>query len=99
MPTWVVHRDPHFYDSPEEFRPERWTPEFTSRLPRYTYFPFGGGPRVCIGNSFAMIEIVLLMATIARQFQLRLVPEQKVELLPAMSLRAKRRIKVVLEKR
>jgi cytochrome P450 len=99
MPTWVVHRDARFYESPEEFKPERWTPEFASQLPRYAYFPFGGGPRVCIGNSFAMMEFVLLMATIAQKFRLRLVPEHKVELFPAMSLRPRHGIKVVLEKR
>jgi cytochrome P450 len=99
MPTWVVHRDERFFESPEEFRPERWTPEFVAQLPRYAYFPFGGGPRVCIGNSFAMMEFVLLMATIAQKFRLRLAPEQKIELFPAMSLRPRHGIKVILEER
>jgi cytochrome P450 len=99
IPTWVVHRDARFFDDPEAFRPERWTTEFTELLPRYAYFPFGGGPRVCIGNNFAMMEFILLLATIAQKFQLQLVPEQKVELYPAMSLRPRHGIKVILKKR
>jgi cytochrome P450 len=99
MPTWVVHRDARFYESPAEFRPERWTPEFTAQLPRYAYFPFGGGPRVCIGNSFALMEFVLLMATIAQKFRLLLVPEQKVSITPAMSLRPTNGIRVILHQR
>lgn len=99
MPTWVVHRDARFYDSPQEFRPERWTTAFAEQLPRYAYFPFGGGPRVCIGNSFAMMEFILLLATIAQRFRLRLAAEHEVGLNPAMSLRPRHGIKVVLEKR
>lgn len=99
MPTWVVHRDPRFFDAPDQFRPERWTQELTSRLPRYAYFPFGGGPRVCIGNSFAMMEIVLLLAAIGQKFRLRLAPDQQVTLQPAMSLRPRDGIKMVLGKR
>jgi cytochrome P450 len=91
-----VHRDPRFFDEPKAFKPERWTPEFISNLPKYAYFPFGGGPRVCIGNTFAMMEIVLLLATIAQKYRLGLVTNQ-VELQPAMSLRPRNgiRMKVV----
>ncbi|MDT5122570.1 MAG: hypothetical protein QOC96_2052 [Acidobacteriota bacterium] len=99
MPTWVVHRDPRFFADPNEFKPERWTPEFISALPKYAYFPFGGGPRVCIGNTFAMMEVVLLLATIAQKFHLRLAPNQKVTLQPAMSLRPRDGIKMTLSKR
>jgi cytochrome P450 len=99
MPTWVVHRDARFYECPNAFWPERWTTEFTEQLPRYAYFPFGGGPRICIGNSFAMMEFILLLATMAQKFQLRLVPEQRVELYPAMSLRPRHGIKVTLNRR
>jgi cytochrome P450 len=99
MPTWVVHRDPRFFNAPAEFKPERWTPEFIVTLPKYAYFPFGGGPRVCIGNSFAIMEIVLLLATIAQKFRFRLAPDQKVTLQPAMSLRPRDGIKMVLGKR
>jgi cytochrome P450 len=96
MPTWVVQRDPRFFEKPDEFKPERWTPEFIAGLPKYTYFPFGGGPRVCIGNSFAMMEIVLLLATIAQQFRPTLAPDQEVVLQPAMSLRPRDGIKMTI---
>lgn len=99
MPTWVVQRDPRFFDSPKEFKPERWTPEFTNSLPKYAYFPFGGGPRVCIGNAFAMMEIVLLLATIAQKFRFTLVSKHPVELQPAMSLRPRNGIRMKVERR
>jgi len=96
MFQWAIHRDPRFFDEPEHFLPERWTEEFTSRLPKYAYFPFGGGPRQCIGNYFAMMEVVLLLATIGQRFRLALVPDHPVTLLPAMSLRPRDGIKVVV---
>jgi cytochrome P450 len=99
MAPWVVHRDPRFFDDPNEFRPERWTPEFINNLPKYAYFPFGGGPRVCIGNSFAMMEIVLLLATVAQKFRLGLVTRQPVELHPAMSLRPRNGIRMRIDRR
>jgi cytochrome P450 len=96
---WIVHRDARFYDQPERFIPERWTAEFTRRLPKFAYFPFGGGPRICIGASFAQMEAVLLLATIAQRFKLKLLPHQAVEFLPAITLRPKNGIKVVLSPR
>ncbi|HEX8560314.1 MAG TPA: cytochrome P450 [Pyrinomonadaceae bacterium] len=86
---WVVHRDPRWFEDPHAFRPERWGEESVSKLPKYAYFPFGGGPRLCIGNYFATMEAVLVLATLARRFRLRLVPGQTVGLLPALSLRPK----------
>ena len=56
MSPWIMHRDPRFFEQPEQFNPDRWTAEATQRLPRFAYFPFGGGPRLCIGASFAMME-------------------------------------------
>jgi len=99
MFPWVVHRDPRWYDEPEQFRPERWGEEAAARLPRFAYFPFGGGPRVCIGNAFAMMEATLVLAAVARRFRLRLVPEHRVELLPAMSLRPRDGVRVTAEER
>lgn len=96
---YVVQRDPRYFDAPEEFRPERWTEAFVKQLPRYAYFPFGGGPRLCIGNSFATMEAVLILATIAQQFRLTLVPNQIIKPLPSVTLRPERGIKMVLEKR
>src|SRR4051812_28449219 len=88
MSQWVVHRDARFFDAPESFRPGRWADGLAKRIPRYAYFPFGGGPRICIGNSFAMMESVLLLATIARRFRLSLAPGAAVKLMPTMTLRA-----------
>jgi cytochrome P450 len=87
MPQYVVHRDGRFFPDPEEFRPERWTPEFTRSLPRFAYFPFGGGPRICIGSAFAMLESVLLLASIASRYRLSLSPSRPVVLQPAFTLR------------
>jgi cytochrome P450 len=78
IPTWVVHRDPRWFQDPETFRPERWTDGLARRLPRYAYFPFGGGPRQCVGASFAMMEAGLVLATIRQRVRLQLVPGQRV---------------------
>jgi cytochrome P450 len=99
MFQWVTQRDARFFAEPEKFYPERWTQDFSNSLPKYAYFPFGGGPRACIGNYFAMMEIVLLLATIGQQFRFSLLPEHPVRLMPAMSLRPADGIKVVLNKR
>lgn len=99
MSQWVVHRDPRYFDSPEEFKPDRWTTEFTKQLPKYAYFPFGGGPRVCVGQDFAMMEAMLVIATILQRFRLALVNEQLVEPRPVVLLRPKSRIKIRLADR
>ena len=75
----VTHRHPEFWDDPEAFDPERFTPERVAARPHFAYFPFGGGPRQCIGNNFAMMEAQLVLATIAQRYQLRLVPGHLVE--------------------
>jgi cytochrome P450 len=84
-----VHRDPRWFVDPESFRPERWDNDLARRLPRCTYFPFGDGPRVCIGNQFAMMEAVLILATVARRYRLALLPDYRLELLPSITLRPK----------
>ena len=96
---WATHRDPRYFENPDLFDPDRWTAEFSDKLPKYAYFPFGGGPRQCIGNYFAMMEIILLLATIGRRFKFSLAPDQKVEVWPAMSLRPKNGIKMVVSER
>ncbi|HVF21543.1 MAG TPA: cytochrome P450 [Pyrinomonadaceae bacterium] len=93
---WVTHRDPRFFERPNEFEPERWASEAIQRLPKYAYFPFGGGPRQCIGNYFAMMEVVLLMATIGQRFRFSLAEGFQMEVLPVLSLRPKNGIKVKL---
>ena len=99
MAQWVVHRDPRWYDAPEEFRPERWENDLLKRLPRFAYFPFGGGPRQCIGNTFALMEATLILATIVRKFRLRLVANHPVVPLASITLRPRHGVRVVLEAR
>jgi cytochrome P450 len=99
MFPWALHRDPRFFEEPLSFRPDRWTEEFTNSLPKYAYFPFGGGPRACIGNYFAMMEIVLVLATMGQRFKFSLKSDLDVDLLPAMSLRPKGDINVTIHSR
>lgn len=99
MFQWATQRDARFFVQPEEFHPERWTEDFSNNLPKYAYFPFGGGPRACIGDYFAMMEVVLLLATIGQRFRFSLLPDHPVSLMPAMSLRPKDGINVRVEKR
>ena len=84
---WVVHHDPRWFPNPEGFDPDRWAPERAKDLPRYAYFPFGGGPRVCIGNRFAMLEATLMLAVIVSRWRLDLLPGQRLELKPSVTLR------------
>jgi cytochrome P450 len=99
MSPWVVHRDPRFYQEPEEFRPERWTDDFARRLAKFAYFPFGGGPRLCLGNRFAMMEAVLLLATITQRVRLTLLPGHVVTLVPSLTLRPGGGMPVRIERR
>ena len=99
VPTWVVHRDRRWFDDPEAFRPERWVGDFAQRLPRYAYFPFGGGPRQCIGNGFAMMEAILVVAAIAQRLRLSLVPGQHITPTPYVTVRPEPGIRVHLARR
>jgi cytochrome P450 len=96
---WVSHRDGRWFDEPLAFRPERWSNELAKRLPRYAYFPFGGGPRICIGNSFAMMEATLILATIAQRYHFRLRPDPPVVPHAYVTLRPGHGIPVTLAKR
>jgi cytochrome P450 len=98
MSPWIMHRDPRFFENPERFDPDRWAVEIAQRLPRFAYFPFGGGPRLCIGASFAMMEANLLLATIAQRFQLSLVPGHPVVPQPGITLRPRHGIQMSLAK-
>jgi cytochrome P450 len=98
MSPYVMHRNPRYYSDPERFDPERFTPEARQERPKFTYFPFGGGPRVCIGERFAWMEGVLVLATILQKWQMRLVPGQIVEPEPQITLRTRSGVKVILER-
>ncbi len=99
MSQWVMHRDPRYYERAEEFRPERWANGSVEKLPPFAYFPFGGGPRLCIGRSFARMEAVLLLATIARKFRLRPAQDRPVEPQPSITLRPRNGMRMALAKR
>ena len=97
---WAMHRDPRHFQDPEAFDPGRWESRLAKRVPKYAYLPFGAGPRICIGGSFAMAEAILLLATIAREFRLELVPEQRrVIPQPSTTLRPKGGIRMFLRRR
>jgi cytochrome P450 len=87
MSPWITHRDARFFPDPERFDPDRWTPEAEAELPRYAYFPFGGGPRKCIGEGFAWMEGVVVLATFARRWRFRHAPDARVEMEPLITLR------------
>lgn len=96
---WVMHRDSRFFEAPDQFRPERWADHLEQSSPPGAYLPFGDGPRVCIGQSFAMMEVKLLLARIVQTFHLTLVSDHPIELLPSITLRPKQGIGVVLSQR
>jgi len=86
---YVVHRLPQYWEHPEVFDPTRFTPERSKDRPRYAYLPFGGGPRQCIGNGFAMVEAQLILATILQRYHLDLAPGSRVKPEPLVTLRPK----------
>ena len=93
---WVVHRNPKVWEDPEGFDPQRFSPARAETLPRGAYFPFGGGPRLCIGNGFAMMEAELVLATIAQKLRFELVPGAPVELEPSITLRPRHGIRMMV---
>lgn len=99
MSPWVMHHDPRFFPEPFKFDPERWTPEARESRPKFSYFPFGGGPRVCIGEQFAWMEGALLIATLGQRWKLRLAAGQRVEPKAMITLRPRRGIRMTLSKR
>jgi cytochrome P450 len=96
---WVMHHDPRYFTDPASFLPERWTAEFSGGLHRCAYFPFGAGPRVCIGRTFAMMEAVLILAVIAPKFQLRTAPGYSITPSPLLTLRPQGGLKMTVTAR
>ena len=99
MSPYVMHHDPRYFPDPFKFEPARWTTEAREARHKFTYFPFGGGPRVCIGESFAWMEGVLLLATLAQRWRLRLVPNHTVVPQPLITLRPKYGMRMQVEPR
>lgn len=99
LSPYVTHRRPHLFPDPERFDPDRWTPEREKALPKFAYMPFGGGPRVCIGNSFALMEAQLIVAAVAQQARLRPAPGQRIALNPQVTLSNQDGMRMVVEKR
>jgi cytochrome P450 len=96
---WVMHRHSKYFDRPEDFVPERWENDLEKRLPRGVYIPFGDGPRICIGKGFAMMEAVLLLATIAQKYSLSLIEDSPIIPQPSITLRPEQGIQVQLHQR
>jgi cytochrome P450 len=86
MSEYLIHRDPRWWQEPDAFDPDRWTPEAEARRPRFAYFPFGGGSRLCIGEPFAWMEGVLVLATVLQRWHMEVVPEQRIKAHPRISL-------------
>ena len=96
---YIVHRDPKYFPDPLAFRPERHTAEAKAQRPKFAYFPFGGGGRQCIGESFAWMEAVLVLATLAQRWRLKVVEDQQIAVQPKITLRPKFGIQTIPEHR
>lgn len=96
---YLMHRDPRYYADPARFDPRRWDPDATARPPKFAYFPFGGGPRGCIGQPYAMQEGVLVLAAVARRWRMRLVPGHSIAFRPLINLRPRNGMPMILEQR
>ena len=99
MSQWVMHRDTRYYSDPDAFRPERWLAGLADQLPAGAYFPFGDGPRRCIGQGFAMLEAAIVIASLAQRFTFRLVSGHPVVPEPLITLRPRHGIRMILHSR
>jgi cytochrome P450 len=102
MSQWVVHRDPRWWPDADSFLPERWLAGGSSvdpERPKFSYFPFGAGTRVCIGEQFAWMEGTLALAALAQRWRLRLVPGHPVDVQPIITLRPKHGMRMVVQAR
>jgi cytochrome P450 len=99
LSQWLAHHHPAFWENPNRFEPERFSAASATGRPRYAFFPFGGGPRMCIGNLFALTEAQIVLATVAQKYRLRVPPDHPIELQPLVTLRPLYGVKVALEPR
>jgi cytochrome P450 len=96
---WLIHRHRRLWERPQNFEPERFSPERSAGRPRFAYIPFGAGPRICIGAAFAMAEAMLILATLAQRYRLRLKPGFAVEPQALVTLRPRHGMRMILERR
>jgi cytochrome P450 len=96
---FITHRDPRYFPEPDRFKPDRWTPAFKASLPPFAYFPFGGGARRCIGESFAWMELILVVSAIASEWRFTLVPGHPVVPHPVVTLRLRHGLKMTAHRR
>jgi cytochrome P450 len=99
LSPYMTHRHPDFWENPDVFDPERFSPERSAGRPHFAHFPFGGGPRLCIGSNFAMMEAQLILATIAQRYRLRLVPDYQVEPQVLLTMRPRHGLPMMLLER
>lgn len=99
MVQWVMHRDERFWPNADQFQPERWDHDYQKSMPKFTYFPFGGGARTCIGNTLAMMELVLMLATMAQKFSAKIDPQFQLALRPAITMTPTSGVPVTLQAR
>lgn len=94
-----AHNNPQYWEGPERFDPDRFAPDKVKQQTKYSYLPFGGGPRLCIGNNFAMMEMKVLLVHLLRKFKFELLPDQKIEMMPMVTLRPRHGIKFTISPR
>jgi cytochrome P450 len=96
---FFVHRDERYYPDPDTFDPERWTDEERRKRPKMSFFPFGAGPRVCVGEAFSMYHLVVIMAAICQRYEFRLVPGQKVDIVARITLKPSHGMNMILKRK
>ena len=99
MSQWVNHRDPRYFPEPEEFRPERWENGLAKRIPKFAYYPFGGGQRLCVGSSFALMEAAIILAAVGQRYRFNLDPDAVIGIKPQITLLPANGIPATLERR
>ena len=97
MSQWVNHRDQIFFPDPEEFRPERWQDGLAKRLPKFAYYPFGGGQRICVGSTFALIEATIILAAVGQHYRFTVDPDAVIDIKPQITLLPANGIPATLE--
>lgn len=99
MSQWVNHRDPKYFVDPERFTPERWLDGLATRLPKFAYYPFGGGQRICIGSHFALMEAAIILSTVGQKYKFTLAPDAVIDIKPQITLPPKYGMPATLERR